>query len=445
MLTNACVDKRDAVAEMALLLPDELLLLVLERVASAEDLASASGVCTSWRACASTERLWEALTGAEVGHLTRQQLPLGRTWREYYVELVTSSSISFIVLGGRIGDRIGRGRRFQVKDKVWKDTPQMAVERRGPALVRDEDGCLYALGGACGVPLRSVERLPPSSGSAQGESEEAGWEMVPPMRTARCAAAASHDGHGRIIVSGGGESMYRHARVFASCEAFSAGAWLPYPAMQTPRCAHSLTLGHAQAAAASSLYAVAGYDGNEDRYLDTIEAIDVDAPERGWRIVGQLPEPRAFAAACVGPQHALYVLGGTDNGSSNFATCVRCAARGSACIRDLRGPTHLLESHRLVVLTRHLLPCPPLYARVALSSRRWDPRSGSTHALAPMTSRRHAFAAAFAPDGLLYVAGGFEWMGTLTSAECYDPRADRWRELPSLGAGLEFCSGAVVW
>ena len=118
--------------------------------------------------------------------------------------------------------------------------------------------------------------------------------------------------------------MYRHSRVFASCEALSDGAWRPYPAMQTPRCAHSLALGHAQAASASSLYAVAGYDGNEDSYLDTIEAIDVDAPERGWHIVGQLPEPRAFAAACVGPQHALYVLGGTDNGSSNFATCVRC-------------------------------------------------------------------------------------------------------------------------
>ena len=99
-----------------------------------------------------------------------------------------------------------------------------------------------------------------------------------------------------------------------------------------------------------------------------------------------------------GPDGALYVVGGGDNGTSNFASAVK-----------------------------------------------WDPRSGKWHAVASMAIRRHYFAGAFAPDGQLYVAGGFEWTGQLGSAECYDPRADRWRPLPELDAYLEFCSGAVLW
>ena len=134
-------------------------------------------------------------------------------------------------------------------------------------------------------------------------------------------------------------------------------------------------------------------------YLDSIEMIDAHNPdERGWRSAGRLEQPRAFGAACLGPDHCVYVLGGTDNGSSGFSSCLK-----------------------------------------------WDPRSGRSHTLAPMGTSRHAFAADFAPDGLLYVAGGFEWVGVLTSAECYDTRADRWRALPEIGASFELCAGVCVW
>ena len=62
-----------------------------------------------------------------------------------------------------------------------------------------------------------------------------------------------------------------------------------------------------------------------------------------------------------------------------------------------------------------------------------------------MHSRRHYFAGSFAPDGVLHVAGGFEWTAQLSSAECYDPRADKWRLLPDFGVYMEFCSGAFLW
>ena len=152
--------------------------------------------------------------------------------------------------------------------------------------------------------------------------------------------------------------------------------WRPFPEMGEARCAHGLALGDS-----GYLYACGGYGGGTT-YLNTIEYIDAHRPdERGWRPCCSLERARAFGACCTGPDHCLYILGGTDNGSTGFSSCLK-----------------------------------------------WDPRSATSHHLAPMSSSRHAFAASFAPDGKLYVAGGFEYVGTpLRSAECYEPVADKWQ------------------
>jgi len=228
------------------------------------------------------------------------------------------------------------------------------------------------------------------------------WEPIAPLQTARACPAAASNGRGNIIVSGGGESIYRHAEVYKTAEIMLYSAseqqrdveWLPFPEMGEARCAHGLALGDS-----GYLYACGGYGGGTT-YLNTIEYIDAHRPdERGWRPCGSLERARAFGACCTGPDHCLYILGGTDNGSTGFSSCLK-----------------------------------------------WDPRSATSHHLAPMSSSRHAFAASFAPDGKLYVAGGFEYVGTpLRSAECYEPVADKWRQLPELGASMEFCSGVCVW
>ena len=374
---------------LVLSVPEEILQHIFSSL-DASSLAAAHCVSRSWRRTAVSDTLWEPLTLSRYSWLTRRRTTDSSTWKQYYQRLATSESVSFVVLGGRAGASMAQGRRYALRSGEWDDLPQMAVERRGPALIRDEDGSLYALGGTGERALRSVERLPAGATCENGGA----WEAVQPMRTARCTPAAALDGRGQLVVAGGGESMYRHAKVFASCEMLREGEWEDFPCMLTPRCAHSLNL---CTHATPTLYATGGYGGNV-AYLTSIEAIDLHATERGWRAAGQLPAPRAFASACVGPDLSLYVLGGTDNGSSNCASCLR-----------------------------------------------WDPRTSTAHSIAPMTSPRHAFAAAFAPDGLLYVGGGFEWMGTLETAECYEPRKDAWRELPGLGAHLEFCAGAVVW
>ncbi|MFH1085429.1 MAG: kelch repeat-containing protein, partial [Chloroflexota bacterium] len=75
---------------------------------------------------------------------------------------------------------------------------------------------------------------------------------------------------------------------------------------------------------------------------------------------------------------------------------------------------------------------------------RYDPAANHWSALKPMTSGRHGFVAD--TDGrYLYVAGGArDWSG-LTLVERYDPQADTWATLPSLGPTLRAgAAGALV-
>ena len=77
------------------------------------------------------------------------------------------------------------------------------------------------------------------------------------------------------------------------------------------------------------LYAAAGYGGGTS-YLDSIEMIDAQHPsERGWVAAGRLGMPRAFGAACLGPDQCLYVLGGTDSGRQAFSHCLKVTVQPS--------------------------------------------------------------------------------------------------------------------
>ena len=93
---------------------------------------------------------------------------------------------------------------------------------------------------------------------------------------------------------------------------------------QVARCAHSLSV-----TAGGLVYATGGYGGGVS-YLSSIEAVDLSAPERGWRRVASLPEARAGGASCVGADHCLYVAGGGDDGTTNFSSCVKWDSRSGA-------------------------------------------------------------------------------------------------------------------
>jgi len=62
---------------------------------------------------------------------------------------------------------------------------------------------------------------------------------------------------------------------------------------------------------------------------------------------------------------------------------------------------------------------------------------------------RHYSAAAFGPDGYLYVAGAFRHTGYLRVVERYDARVDKWdntwERLPEMEVPILFCAGAFLF
>ena len=191
--------------------------------------------------------------------------------------------------------------------------------------------------------------------------------------------------------------MYRDAACLASVERRDplGGGWGTAPTMLEPRCALGVALSHD----VGSLFAAGGYGGGEN-YLDSAECLDVTAAaDAAWRPLPRMSCARAGASAAMGPDGRLYVLGGGPDGRTQHATMEALDPRGAA----------------------------------------WDAT------LPPLRVGRHYNAAAFGPDGRLYVSGSFRHEGHLDVVECFDPRAGRWQDLPSIGQPVAFSAGAFVW
>jgi len=267
------------------------------------------------------------------------------------------------------------------------------------AVVRDVSGSLVVMGGLVHgdnlQALRTAEIL-----------REDGWAPFPSMNVSRCGCSGAVDSRGRIYVVGGGDNMYASSRAWSSIEVFERsvdptgeegrppGRWRNGPAMGDARCA----LGVAYSSATDHLFAAGGYAGAR-RYLNTAERLDLSGGAQGaWEALPPLSCKRAGCNAAVGPDHRIYVLGG--------------------------GPDGLTEHNTMEAL---------------------DPREGRWHTdLAPLNVGRHYNAAAFGPDGCLYVAGTFRHSGQLDVVERYDPRANAWEGLRQIGAAVHFSAGAFL-
>lgn len=265
-------------------------------------------------------------------------------------------------------------------------------------VVRDVHGGVVVAGGLDhGQQLRAlktVERFDPDSNA---------WRRMPDLSVTRCCCSAALTKRGNILVVGGGESMYYSSPAWSSTEWYDVsnatnpydGVWRPGPDMTQARCAVGVACNYET----DSLYAAGGYGGS-GLYLDTAEKLDLSSGSEGrWQLLPQLSCKRAGANAVVGPDSRLYVIGGGPDGRSEYDTMETLDPR----------------------------------------EHRWN-----TH-LARLRFGRHYNAAAFGPDGRLYVAGAFRHCGQLQVVERYDPRVDRWETLPGVGVPIQFSAGTFIF
>lgn len=263
------------------------------------------------------------------------------------------------------------------------------------AVARDSSGCLIVAGG-----FDHGDRFSALQTAERYDPEANVWSELPAMRIARCCCSGALDKRSRMYVVGGGETMYRSSRAWNTVEWLdsvpsSMDAWRPGPPMGETRCGP----GVAYSSFTDHLLAVGGY-GGLGRYLDSAERLDLAASGEGrWDPLPPMSCQRAGPNAAVGPDHRLYVLGGGPDGVT---------AHDTMEMLDLR-------------------------------DRRWQ-RAKTT-----LRVGRHYNAAAFGPDGRLYVAGTFRHTGQLDVVERYDPRMDMWEDLPDMCSPVQFSAGTFLF
>ena len=80
----------------------------------------------------------------------------------------------------------------------------------------------------------------------------------------------------------------------------------------------------------------------------------------------------------------------------------------------------------------------------ALSSgERYDPVANAWSPIASMGTAR-AYHAAAVIDGLLYAIGGDDDSSSLSSGERYDPAANAWSPIASMGTAREYLAAAAI-
>ena len=354
-------------------LPDATLSEILRLLPTGRQLLNALEANRAMRAIAvSDPTVWQPLS-SEAGWLVRRRAD--ESFAAHFRRAVYADAY-LISLGGDRGDMfplvtqgIPSADMYDVRLQTWLTSPSPELEtwRNAPCMAAD-DGWLYVIGGwdehtdealatieaipvataasvAMAGPIPSVdnadEDAPDSSGAAGG------WRTrLPDMPEPRCFAAATFDASGALWVAGGGDAMSRGACCLTSIirldiahdgggsgdggellsPAGTVAQWEAAGEMLEPRCGLALAADGRN----STLFCCGGYSGGIC-YQNTVESFDMSGV-REPQLLPPMAAGRSGCGAGVGPDGALYVVGGSDDGSSMLASCERYDPR-EVCMR----------------------------------------------------------------------------------------------------------------
>jgi N-acetylneuraminic acid mutarotase len=267
----------------------------------------------------------------------------------------------------------------------------MLQPRQAHALVKADDGRIYAIGGGRGV---SGTGLPSAiTGTVEVYDPATNrWTEVAPMSVARWGlSAVTLNGH--LFAFGGAPPV-------AAGGVVALGVTEQYdPAADTWSLGSSLALGRADAAAAvdgeGRAWAFWGWTEWPEKGAELADTIESLAGGQWVTWAGEsAPAPRTGARAVSGPNGEIYVLGGVADA---------------------------------------LLPPPSNWGSDA---HRFVPASGSWQALSEMPIATWLGASALGSDGRIYYAGGYGGSEFRAAVYACDPAQDSWTEVASLPVPL---------
>ncbi|KAJ8410982.1 hypothetical protein AAFF_G00180170 [Aldrovandia affinis] len=189
------------------------------------------------------------------------------------------------------------------------------------------------------------------------------------------------------------------------------------------------------------MYAVGGHDGWS--YLSTVERWDPQA--RQWSFVASMASPRSTVGVAV-LNGKLYAVGGRDG--SSCLKSVECfdphtnkwVSRAQMAKR--RGGVGVATWNGfLYAIGGHDAPASSLASRLSdCVEERYDPKTDTWTAVAPMSVSRDAVGVCLLGDRL-YAVGGYDGQIYLNTVEAYDPQTNEWTQVAPLCLGR---AGACV-
>ncbi|XP_043548868.1 kelch-like protein 5 isoform X3 [Chiloscyllium plagiosum] len=188
------------------------------------------------------------------------------------------------------------------------------------------------------------------------------------------------------------------------------------------------------------MYAVGGHDGWS--YLNTVERWDPQA--RQWNFVASMSVPRSTVGVAV-LNGKLYAVGGRDGSSclksvecfdphtNKWTLCALMSKRrGGVGVATWNGFLYAIGGHDA--------PASNLTSRLSDCVERYDPKTDTWTAVAPMSISKDAVGVCLLGDRL-YAVGGYDGQSYLNSVEAYDPQTNEWMQVAPLCLGR---AGACV-
>ncbi|CAK0802979.1 unnamed protein product [Prorocentrum cordatum] len=336
-------------------------------------------------------------------------------------------------LGGLVAEDLWRG----IVLRCWgwllrQKPPSSSWKALCVRLHTGASSCFCVVGAGPRAGASCAHGLWPPAGAA-GPGARGRWVRLPAPAETREMAGVVRSAAGSVVVVGGTSPRVDERgrlgfRTLASAESCTDGVWSPLAAMREPRCCCSAALD-----ARGGVFVVGGgtsmYRGaacfRTVEYLPSLDGVWQEAP-------AMVSMRCAVGVAISHETSRLFAFGGYS-GVTYLETCEALELHGSASARWTLLPP----------MTCKRAGC---NAACGPDGRVLDVRTSAWQlSRSRLRWGRHYNAAAFGPDGLLYVSGAFRHTGQLDVVERYDPRIDRWEELSPIGTVVNFSAGTFVF
>ena len=212
-----------------------------------------------------------------------------------------------LVAGGCIGSGVctDRVEIFDPKTNTWTKAASLAGDRASQTAILLDDGRVLLAGGG------SETGAPAGGDALLYDPQTDAWAATGPMVTPGDFAQSVRLPDGRVLVAGGmAQADASSLAMTASAEVYdpASNTWTAVPSLSQPRYAFSLV-----SSSDGHVLAIGGARDHENNFkassfIREIESYDWQANR--WSVVGELPQPEAFATATLLMDGRVWVTGG---------------------------------------------------------------------------------------------------------------------------------------